>query len=172
MSDDKPITSANEGDDSVRILPPDFSIKEKIGRDVDLSTIFTPERIAAAQKAIDDTQSEFVGWANKDLVELDHAFRALEKTPDDRVRIDKILKIAFSLKCQCGTFGFQLGSEVADSLYIYINEHPKLQAEQLTVIRKHIDSIGVILHQNIQGDGNKIGTELMANLHKLVKKLG
>ena len=170
MSDKNQSTSLNDDDDSVRILPPDFSIKEKIGRDVDLASIFTPERIAAAQKAIDDTQSEFVGWANKDLVELDHTFRALERNPDDKAKLEKILKIAFSLKCQCGTFGFQLGSEVADSLYTYINAHPVIGPEQLMVIRKHIDSVGVILHQNIQGDGNKIGSELMANLRKLVAK--
>lgn len=173
MNDKKPATSLNTADDdSVRILPPSYALKEKIGMNVNLGEIFTPERIAAAQKAIDDTQAEFVNWAEKDLVELEHAYRGIALDPANAPpqRIDKVRKIAFSLKCQAGTFGYPLGSEVAKSLYRYTVEHGQYNGENIVVLRKHIDALHVILQQNIQGEGGAMGKELMANLDKLVEK--
>lgn len=173
MSDKKPMTSLNDdNNDSVRVLPPSFSIKEKIGMNVNLSEIFTPERIAAAQNIIDETQAEFVDWATKDLVDLEHAYRHIAKdtagTPASRV--EKVRKIAFSLKCQSGTFGYPLGSDVAKSLYRYTTEHGKFTNDNLIVLRKHIDALQVIFQQNIQGEGGAMGDELMDSLEKLVDK--
>jgi hypothetical protein len=171
MSDDKPMTSMSDDEESVRILPPSYRLKEKIGMDVKMSEIFTPERIAAAQKAIDDTQSEFVGWAQKDLVELEHAYRTMEKDPSSvESRSEKVRKIAFSLKCQAGTFGYPLGSEVAKSLFRYTVDHAPYSKESLIVLRKHIDALMVIFQQNIQGEGGKMGEELLGSLDKLVAK--
>lgn len=170
---DKPITSPQSKDEeSVRVLPPDFAIKKKIGMNVNLQEIFTPERIAAAQKTIDDTQAEFVDWATKDLVELEHIYRNIAANPDEaaEARMEKIRKIAFSLKCQAGTFGYPLGSEVAHSLYKYTSANGAFTKETTVVLRKHIDALQVILQQNIQGEGGKMGDELMASLEKLVQK--
>lgn len=169
---DKNHTIDNNDEESVRILPPDYSIKEKIGKNVNLSEIFTPERIAAAQKTIDDTQAEFVDWAYKDLVELEHAYRAVAANPEaaSPSRIEKIRKIAFSLKCQSGTFGYPLGSEVARSLYKYTTTHGSYNSQNIVVLRKHIDALQVILQQNIQGQGGDMGDELMGSLEKLVAK--
>ncbi len=162
---------SSQSEDDVQILPPDYSIKKKIGMDVDLNTIFTPERIAAAQRAIDDQQSEFIGWAERDLVELDHAYRAMKNDGAniDDSRITKVQKIAFSLKSQAGTFGYHLGSDVADSLYSYMKSHP-ITADNLPVIEKHVESLKTIFHKNIQGDGKEIGRELKASLNKLIAK--
>jgi hypothetical protein len=170
MSEQNP--QANQDDEDVRILPPDYSIKEKIGMDVNLSEIFTPDRIAQAQKAIDDTQAEFVEWAYKDLVELEHTYRSIAEKPEDAPasRVEKVRKIAFSLKCQAGTFGYPLGSEVAKSLYKYTTTHGSYTSGNVVVLRKHIDALQVILQQNIQGEGGKMGAELMTGLEKLVAK--
>lgn len=173
MSDKKPVTSLTADDEeSVRILPPSYELKEKIGKNINLKEIFTPERIAAAQQAIDDTQAEFVEWAHKDLVELEHTYRTISADPVNAPasRIDKVSKIAFSLKCQSGTFGYPLGSAVAKSLYRYTVNHGKYNSDNLIVLRKHIDALHVIFQQNIQGEGGAMGDELMGSLEKLVVK--
>lgn len=160
----------------VRILPPDFSIKEKIGRDVDISKVFSPERVQAAQKSIDDTKHEFVQWVQDDLNELEKAYAELatqniETQPD---AMHNTCKIVFSLKCQGGTFGYDLASKVADSLYRYLMKHKNepVTPEVLTVTRKHIDALQVIFQQNMVGEGNAVGKELLDNLSRLVAKLG
>lgn len=172
MTENKSSSQQNREDDTVRVLPPDFSLKKKIGMNVNLNEIFTPERIAQAQKTIDDTQAEFVSWAQKDLIELDHAYRAIARNPEEapQERIDKVRKLAFSLKCQSGTFGFDLGSNVAKSLYSYTVRHEKYDRDNIAVLRKHIDSLEVIFQQNIQGDGGDIGKELSDKLEKLIAK--
>lgn len=162
-------------DNNVQILPPEYSLKEKIGKHINLRDIFTPERIAAAQQIIDDTQAEFINWAQQDLTILEEAYRTLEKhigNADVAAPLTAIRKTAFSLKCQSGTFGFTLGSDVAKSLYDYSMHHERYTQENLAVIRKHIDALHVILHQNIQGSGAQLGEELMDNLRKLVSKVG
>ena len=69
------------------ILPPDFSIKRKIGMDVNLNQIFTAERIAAAQKTIDDTQADYVQWAMQDVSQLDDlCLLYTSPSPRDRTR--------------------------------------------------------------------------------------
>lgn len=171
MNDKNPKPETQQ-DDSIRILPPDYSLKEKIGMNVNLRDIFTPERIAQAQKSIDDSQAEFVNWAQKDLVDLEHTYRHIAENPEAAPdsRTEKIRKIAFSLKCQSGTFGYPLGSEVARSLYKYTTDHGRFTSENIVVLRKHIDALQVILQQNIQGEGGTMGAELMTGLEKLVAK--
>lgn len=172
MTEEKPMTSQSNDDESVRILPPSYKLKEKIGMDVKLSEIFTAERIAAAQKTIDDTQGEFVAWAQADLAELEQSYLAISLNTDNypKSHIEKIRTIAFSLKGQAGTFGYPLGSEVAKSLYRYTVDHGNYNADNLVVLRKHIDALQVILQQNIQGEAGAMGAELMGSLEKLVTK--
>ncbi len=165
-------TPTNNQQDDVRILPPDFSLKKKIGVDVNLKDIFTTERIAAAQQAIDNTQVEFVEWAKQDLLASEKAYKEIEDAPDNAPQesINTLRKLAFSLKSQSGTFGYPLGSEVANSLYVYTGYHTEYDEQNIQVLAKHIDALSVILHQNVQGDGGAIGTDLRAELAKLAEK--
>lgn len=167
-----PVGTESEEFPDVKIIDPDFALKKKIGEKVNISDIFTPERIAEAQKAIDDTQAEFLLWADKDLAELDLAFKDFAADPDGNFfELDRIRKIAFSVKCQAGTFGFALASEVGRSLYNYAMKHDKgYTPERLSVLQKHIEAIRTIITKNIQGEGGPIGAELKDSLEKLVNK--
>lgn len=167
-------TDAAEEIPEVKILEPDFALKKKIGEKINIADIFTPERIAEAQQAIDDTQAEFLLWAEKDLAELDRAYKDFAVDPEGAFyELDRIRKIAFSVKCQAGTFSFALASEVAKSLYNYTMKHDKgYTPERLSVLQKHIEAIRTIITKNIQGEGGPIGAELKDSLEKLVSKFG
>jgi chemotaxis protein histidine kinase CheA len=168
--DGEMIRSMINDEESVRILPPDYALKKKIGVNVNLREIFTPERITAAQKTIDDTQSDFIEWAHEDLKKLNSAHHAMEQDPHHKESAETMRKLAFSLKCQAGTFGFDLGSEVARSLNLYLQDHNEYNEGHIAVLRKHIDALEVIFQQNVQGQGGKIGEELMDGLQKLINK--
>lgn len=155
----------------VKILDPDFSLKKKIGEKVNIAEIFTPERIAEAQQVIDDTKAEFLKWAEKDLIDLEDAYRHFSNDQDAVFfELDRIRKIAFSIKCQAGTFSFELASEVAKSLYNYAMKHEKYSADQMQVLQKHVEALQAIFSKNIQGEGGPIGVELKGSLQKLVEK--
>ena len=157
-------------DPNVQILPPDYSLKKKIGEDVNIRDILTPEVVQKSQELIDSQQGDFIEWAFKDLVTLTHAFNALKKSPYADGHFKKLLNVAFSLKCQAGTFGFSLASNVAKSLYDYCNRITSIDEGAFVVLGKHVESLTVIFQQNIKGDGGDIGKELMGTLAMLINK--
>lgn len=157
--------------DDARILEPDFSLKRKIGEDIDVSRIFTPERIAEAQQAIDDKKEEFLEWASKDLAALDEAYRDFTAAPVAAFfELDHMRRLSFSLKCQAGTFGFGLASEIARLLHQYLMQHSEFTENHLLVTRKHIEALRAVLVGKIQGNGGQTGKELLAHLKMLTDK--
>lgn len=155
----------------VRIVEPDFSLKKKIGEHVNIAEIFSPERVADAQQVIDNGQAQFLQWVTIDLKELDKHFNELYLMPNaESAAHERIRKTAFAIKCHAGTFGFNLGSEVARGLHNFLAHHKEYSEEQLAVVQKHIESLKAILMNNIQGDGGKMGEELTESLKKLVEK--
>jgi hypothetical protein len=61
---------------------------------------------------------------------------------------------------------------VASLLENYLTAHPRINDNDLLIIRKHIDVVTVIFNQGMKDSGNLIGQELMGSLKKLIAKLG
>lgn len=150
------------GDKATIILPPDYTLKKMIGENVDIKQIFSEEKVANAQEAIDNYRDKFLEWAIKDIATLDECLKNKD--------IKAIEEISDRLKGQAGTFNFDLGTLVAKSLNKYCNSNAAPSAEQMVVIRKHLDTLAVVFGQKITGDGGTIGKELLENLFKLVEK--
>lgn len=168
MADKKPANAAEE--EEVVEFKPDFSLKEKIG--VSINEILTSEVIKDSQDVINKSQKDFLKWVNNDLRTLENAYDELRKDPaNGREPALIIQKSAFSCKAQAGTFGFDLGSAVAKSLYDFLeNDYVEGDVNHTTVIRKHIDTLNTIFHRNVVGDGGKIGGQVFDALGKLIRK--
>jgi hypothetical protein len=159
-----------EGDDGVTISPPDFSLKKTIGDGVDLRELFNEEVISQAQNNVALQQQSFLQWFSEDLDMLEHAYASLESQPhESEMQINNMNLIAISIKSQGGTFGYDLASEIARSLYIFLHDF-SFSKGQCTVIRKHIDALQTILKQRINGTGGDIGKELLRDINRLTAK--
>lgn len=163
-------TQAPAEDDDVRELSPDFSLKEKIG--MNINEILTSEVVKSSQEVINKSQKEFLQWVRNDLKTMENAYAELAKMPKmARDFALEIQKAAFSCKAQAGTFGFDLGSAIAKSLYDFLeNDYVENDKGHLIVIRKHIDTLNTIFHQGITGDGGQIGGAVYTALGKLIRK--
>jgi chemotaxis protein histidine kinase CheA len=158
-------------DSEVRVVAPDFTLKKLIGEDVDIKQLFSTENVEKAQKTIDSHKQDFLEWIKKDLETLESAYQAAKAdlaASDSEIK--KLARAAFVVKSQAGTFGYELATHVAKSLDDFCMDHFKPTAQHMTVIRKHIDTLQVIFHKGITGDGGQIGTELTQTLFKLVDK--
>lgn len=157
--------------EEVTIVDPDFSIQQKIGEDITITDVFSPESVRKAQQIINESRGDFLGWIIQDIKELEDAYHALEANPghssDD---VQKLYRVSTKVKSQAGTFGFDLASNVAESLMQVTDGCPHVDAARRTVVRKHIDVLYVIFQRNIQGMGGRIGRDLMDNLNLLTKK--
>ncbi len=162
---------SQDDQDDVRFIPPDFSLKRKIGEDVDLKAILSHENIEKLQQVVDRYQKDFLIWVEKDLTTLMQSLRYTEQNISKSVPyITKIKKAAFAIKSQAGTFGFDLASRVAKSLESFCEKEFRYEEEQLVVLRKHIEALRTIITRQITGDGGEMGTELMAALDRLTQK--
>ena len=151
-------------------LPPNFALREMLG--VPASDIFTEELIRTAQEELQKQEPVFISWANDDILQLEGAFRAMLANPGDSNARELLLRTAYAIKSQAGMFGYDLGTQIARNLIDYMEKHERIEGEQFTILRKHIDTMAVIFHQKIKQTGQELGAELVASLHKLIEKLG
>lgn len=149
---------------------PNRTLRKKIGENINLATIFTPEKVEACQKIVDDSRGQFVEWVAKDLMMLEHACRRMESDKaNSPATIERIKRLAFSIKSQSGTFGYDLASMVAKSLYDFSLRYQP-EDLHLATVRQHVDALRSIFLHHIMGMGDALGEELLRGLEKLVQK--
>lgn len=157
-------------DQEVIIENPDRSLKQMLGADLTAEELFDEQVVGEAQEAITHMAHDFSNWVMVDINRLEHAYNALKEEPDNKLYLKEIASIALTVKSQSGTFGYDLATEVGKLLYQYADELAQVNDVHLTVIRKHIDTLYVIFHQQTLGNGAALGDELIVSLKKLIEK--
>ena len=156
--------------ETIVIKQPDRHLKEAIGSDMTAEKILDPENVRQAQQAIMEMQDDYLDWVAIDINRLEHVYSKLIEEPDNWDLIRELQGISFAIKSQAGTFDYDLASQVGELLYKYTLLLETASEENLMVIRKHIDTLYVIFHQEIQGTGNAVGADILKGLHKLIDK--
>lgn len=166
----KKLTPSPAADDDIEEFQPDFSLKEKIGKDFNINEVLNNKSIAAAQTVINDSRKDFLLWVREDLKMLEDCYASAALDPEQALQhVVGVQKAAFSIKAQAGTFGFDLGSAVAKSLYDFCeNNYVVGDAKHILLIRKHIDTLKTIFLRNVSGDGGTVGKQVHAGLQRLV----
>lgn len=151
---------------------PDFALKKKLGPEVSIRDALTEEAIADAEAAIEESKNDFFGDAQKDVDAMEAAYDEAVKTPEEAKNVIKrIERTVFSMKGQSETLGFDLLAHASKSLYEFCHKHFRAEEkEQLVVVRKHLDTIRLIVKEKMQGDGGQTGKALVESLHLLTQK--
>lgn len=158
-------------DEEAVIVAPDYSLKKKIGENIDLKEVFSAENVEKAQAVIEEHTNNFLDWVKGDLVTLEtHYTAANADAENSKDAIEKLAKTAFVMKSQAGMFGYTLATTVAKSLDDFCRGQYKPIKDHLLIVRKHIDVLQTIFKHDIKGDGNIIGADLMSSLQKLIAK--
>lgn len=158
-------------DDKIaRIVKPENKLKKKIGTDVNIHDILKPEIIKGAQKVIEEKSDDFLTTAKEDMKLLEQYYAQLKAENGHNPELNKSMNnVAEQLRDRSGTFGYQLGSQVAKSL-VHFCEEPHSNFEHFQIVcRKHMDSLQAIYTYNLTGDGGPQGKELIIGLKKLIK---
>lgn len=145
-------------------------IKAKIGHDVSMQQIIPLRAVQTVQAYLDSRADNYREWTFRDIAEIQHACNNIKLGADLRRHIKKISKIAFSIKCHAGTYGYKLASDAARSLY-NICEYPfKTDEHQLIVIEKHVEVLQTIFQHRLQGSDHPVAKELLQGLQALIQK--
>ena len=147
------------------IKPPDTLAKAKTGRGrVKPDT----ETIQHAEAAIRKIGDGFPQWAQDDLDEMDKALAAARQNPDQQE--DYIMQIfgrSMDLKGQGGSFGYDLISQIGNSLKKFTESRNEANPRDVEIIAAHVDAMRVVMVQDIKGDGGDVGQAIVAGLNKL-----
>lgn len=136
------------------------------------SDIITVDVVQEAQAEVTKAEGDFVTWVKQDIDKLEQAYADLLAAPHAKRARVAMLDAAYAIKSQSGMFGYELGTVVADLMVSYLMEHPELGENNFIVLRKHIDTMGVIFTQKIKEVDGAVGLALVGSLSKLVAKFG
>ena len=157
--------------DSFRMLPPNYAIREQLG-DVSARDILSELVIAEAQAQLLASANDFISWAKDDVTRLEIAFKTLLHDPGNVFASAELHESAYRIQSRAGIFGYDLGTEVAGLMVRYLDHHPRLNDNDLLILRKHIDVVTVVFNQGIKMSGSQIGQEMIGSLKQLITKLG
>jgi two-component system, chemotaxis family, chemotaxis protein CheY len=146
------------------------AFKGKIGFDINVRQIFTPENVEGAQQVIEDTTSRFHEWVMRDISALNHTLRNAQQNNDPARYLGAFQRRAFSIKSRAGIFGYDLATQVAKSLFAICDKPLGDADNQLRIIEKHIATLHHIFQNDVKGMGGEVGIELIAGLNDLIRK--
>lgn len=152
------------------LVPADHWLQKRIGSHA--SEILDEQAITAAQGELLKAEDDFLVWAEDDIHMLQRTFATLQSQPGNAAAIKTLRDTAYTVQSQAGIFGYALGGEVAGMLANYLRTNHAFDADQLTVVSKHIEAITVIFKQSIKDKGQSIAMDMRHSLAQLTKKLG
>lgn len=155
-----------------QVYEADTKLHGKIGKHIDLrQDVFTVSKLAECQQLIDDAVAVFF---KDNLPNIDQMGLLLDRMKQEtgprKELAAELSQMALSLKSQSETLGFVLVSNLINSLYRYSSSRKDFTEANLTVISKHLETLKVAFHNNLQGDGGATGKELMKSLEQLIAK--
>lgn len=164
-----------------KVTPADAKLRKQLG-EIDAASILDDLAVAEAQANLLKAEHDFIDWARDDIVRLEKAFNAIKVRPSNQKAMEDLVDAAYAIRSQAGIFGYKLGGEVATMLAEYLTAWrtrknggdlaPIFSTDNLLVISKHIDTIGVIFRQRIKESGHGIAMDMVHSLKQLTSKLG
>ncbi len=129
------------------------------------------DALAAAQEAFDQAAEDYPDWVKPYIDELYEHFRRCVDTPEQRLQhFAQVRRIAHDLKGQGSTFGYNLMTFFAASLYDFAFQEGEISDNHVELLKAHIDSMNVVIKDRIRGDGGEEGQALQKGLQDAIEK--
>lgn len=168
------MTSGNiEGHSAdVEIIPPDMTLKYRVGGRAGTVGVIRKDAIEKAERAIERLSTDYISYARGQIAEIVARGNFLHDRDDDQATIlTEISMISREIKGQARSCGYDLLTEVTESLHVFLNHRKTIDARMLEFIRAHIDVLQHIATYNLKGDGGVIGRELLSTINTARQKL-
>jgi chemotaxis protein histidine kinase CheA len=127
--------------------------------------------LQAAEAEFEKMAEDYPDWVGGNLPNLYQIHGRCVDTPEQRHQLfRKLHEAAHDLKGQGGTFGYDLISVFAESLYNFTYAAEEYSDNQVELVKAHIDAMKAVISGRIKGDGGDIGKELSQSLHKAIER--
>ena len=150
--------SVNHDDHSV-IEP----VRELAERGMTSGSAMDVERmIAKAEQNLASLKQEFPVWMASEFTELKKAWADYKADVPDAKRL--LFRRVHDMRGQASTFGFPLAGRAADNLCKLMDA---VEAVPIDIIEAHVQTINVIIRENINVEDHHVGVQMITELEKL-----
>ena len=154
-----------------KMWSPDFTLKNKLGKDMKLGDFITPEVLSKAQSSIDSIQDLSLQWIRDNLQELKSFYEVIVGQNYPETINSDIGGVSLILNARAGTFGYSRASEISYGLYLFArNKFNPKNTDHHLILRKHIEVLHVILGNQMRGNAGEIGAQIATELKSLIVK--
>lgn len=138
----KPTIEAPHPD--VRIIKPDYALKQRIG--ISLRTVFTPERIRAAQAIFDQGKDQLLLECKNTI----HTLRFLCQEHLDKptaIPSKELARLAATVKGSAGMAGYPIATTMADEMLGFLSEIKAMDVAALRLTLVIADAINAVFNE-------------------------
>jgi len=166
------------------IIEPDMSLKYRVGGRPGIAGCIRREAIEKAERAILALSKDYINVARGQIAEIMARFNYVRDDIAKQANINppitgegvasylmEIAMIAREIKGQARSCGYDLLTEVAESLYGFVAVRRQVNARQIAFIEAHIDVLQHIVTYDLRGNGGDISRELLNTIVIARRKL-
>lgn len=120
-----------------------------------------------AMAVLDELAQQYPQWVQNDIQKLYDIYQHIQHTPvSDRTNIiwEQFYPIAHDIKGQGATFGFPLMTDLGTHVCQVIKTSSEFTDECLTIIKRDMDDMSLVLEQKLSGTGGTIGQQIRKRL--------
>jgi hypothetical protein len=147
----------------IEIFMPPNTLKAKVGG---LSVGLDMGAVKRAELAMQNLKTEFNDWINADVAKLVEARDSFATKPQDETRGD-LYRASHDLKGQALTFEHPFAARVASSLCRLLDG---CAAVPMTLIDAHVNTIRILVKQNVKDKADPTTTALSVELEARVSE--
>jgi hypothetical protein len=147
-------------------MPPNM-LKAKIGGSVGGIDLSAVKRAEVAMQAL---KAEFQDWISTDVANLNSARDAFAANRN-ATSIEKLYRASLDITGQAQTFEFPLVARVAKSLCDMLAALPEPAEVPMPLVDAHVNTIGIVLRDNVRCETDPIANELARELEICVAEL-
>lgn len=166
------MSGADNGDTDQRfevIKPPDtLSKRVKIGGP---NAVKLDGLADSDTSFIDNVAANYLAYFKEDLKVLSAAFAKLKDAPGDSEIREEVFTAAHDIKGQAGSFGYDLITDMANSLCRFLEKLSTLEKKHLEVVSFHVEAMKIAEAKEMKGNGGPAGQKLLAGLKGVVEKV-
>ena len=149
------------------------SLKDKVGGGLIGPAEIPEDLLHEAEEQMERGADDFSVWALeyvKELSELCKSALADESGTGRGKIFADINLLALELRGQGGTFGYPLITTFGKSLYDATANGCNEDDVAVEIVKSHVDAMGAVLREKVEGDGGEIGRALLASLQMAIEK--
>ncbi len=126
-------------------------------------------RIAEAEAKLAELAEKYEGLVRKDLADVGGYLDRFIADPGSRkAALESIYSVAHNIKGQGSSFGYEMLTEIAQSLCRFLRNIDDPDDGDAEIIRHHLTAMAVIVDKTIKGDGGDLGRQVVLKLRSLV----